>query len=496
MATTSTNFIGALGAGSGIDIKALAQNLVDAEKAPKAEIIQKRITQSETRISGYSVLAYSVGQVKAALDAMRNPSDFGSYSAASSQPAAVAARVTGTPTLATHEISVQQLALGQRSISANFAAGQVLTASANTPFDITFTIAGVTSTSPITVSTPTPEGVVTAINNAQLDVTASLVNTGAASNPLRIVLQGKSGAANGFSFNSSPAVDLGFSFANPGAGTLPNRVAQDAQLTVDGISVSRSTNQMSDVISGVTLDLLNTTAGNATVSLSRDIAPVKEKIKNLVTTYNDLQSILDSALDKDSTVEGLGGSLVGDSVARSIRTMVRQIVMPDVSSPAASDAPITNLRQLGLFIDSDNKMKFASIKNSAAPGESLLNVGDESVLDTALAQRFDDVAGYFAGANGSIGKATEMADRLAGTGAYTDSSVSPSSPIRLLTVQQRNANERISADKERLAALDDRMSNLLKRYTEQFSVMDSIVGSSKSTRTGIENSFKGMSASR
>ncbi len=61
MATTSTNFIGVLGAGSGIDIKALAQNLVDAEKAPKAEIIQKRIAQSESRISGYSTVAYAVG---------------------------------------------------------------------------------------------------------------------------------------------------------------------------------------------------------------------------------------------------------------------------------------------------------------------------------------------------------------------------------------------------------------------------------------------------
>ena len=139
---------------------------------------------------------------------------------------------------------------------------------------------------------------------------------------------------------------------------------------------------------------------------------------------------------------------------------------------------------------------FASLKDKAAIGESLLNVGDESVLDKALAQRFDDVATFFSGSNNSIGKAREMSDRLAGTGAYTDSAVSPSSPIRLLTVQQRNANERISADKDRLAALEDRMSNLLKKYTEQFSIMESIVGSSKSTRTGIENSFKGMSANR
>jgi flagellar hook-associated protein 2 len=494
MATTSTNFIGVLGAGSGIDIKALAQGLVDAEKAPKAEIIQKRITQSETRISGYSTVAYAVGQVKAALDALKNPSDFNLFTASSSQSSAVAAKVTGSATLATHEVSVQQLAQGQRSISGSLAAGQALNGNPASSFTVQLTIAG-TASAPITVSTPTPEGLVSAINTANLDVKASLVNTGSGASAWRIVLQGKTGEANSFSLTSTSAVDLGFSFAAPGSTTLPNRVAQDAKLNVNGIAVSRSTNQISDVIDGVTLDLLNTTTSAATVALSRDTAPIKDKIKTLVTNYNDLQSIIDAALDKDSAVEKLGGSLVGDSVGRSIRSMVKQIVMPDVASVQANGA-LTNLRQLGLFIDSDNKMKFASLKESAAPGESLLNVGDESVLDKALAQRFADVAAFFGGSSGSIGKAREMSDRLAGTGAYTDSSARPSSPIRLLTVQQRNANDRITADKERLAALDERMSQLLTKYTEQFAVMESIVGSSKSTRTGIENSFKGMSASR
>lgn len=495
MATTSTNFIGTLGAGSGIDIKALAQSLVDAEKAPKAEVIQKRIDKNQTRISGYSTVAYAVGQVKAALDALKNPSDFNNFSAASSQAAAVAAKVTGSASVATHEVSVQKLAQGQRSVSSGFAAGQALNGVGSASFNIDFTIAGVGQPT-ITVANPTPEGVVSAINNANLSVKASLVNTGSGATPWQIVLQGPTGAANSFSLTSTSSVNLGFAFAAPGSTTLPNRVAQNAELTVNGIALSRSTNQVTDAINGVSLDLLNTTSGTATLALSRDTSPVKDKIKAVVSAYNDLQAIIDASLDKDSAVEKLGGSLVGDSVARSIRTMVKHIVMPDVSSGAAANAPLTNLRQLGLFIDSDNKMKFASLKDKASVGESLLNVGDESVLDKALAQRFDDVAAFLSGSNNSIGKAREMSDRLAGTGAYTDSSVSPSSPIRLLTVQQRNANERISADKDRLAALEDRMSSLLKKYTEQFSIMESIVGSSKSTRTGIENSFKGMSANR
>lgn len=495
MATSSTNFIGVLGAGSGIDIKALAQGLVDAEKQPKAEAIQKRITQSETRISGYSTVAYAVGQVKAALDALKNTSDFNAFSAASSQSSAVNARVTGTAIQATHEVTVEQLAQGQRSVSGTFTAGQALNGTPGSSFTVDLSIGGATAV-PITVSTPTPEGLVTAINNANLSVTASLVNTGTGTSPWRVVLQGPSGKDNSFTLTSTSSVDLGFSFTGSAASTSPNRVAQDAELTVNGLPIIRSSNQVADVIDGVTLDLLNTTSGAATLALSRDTAPVKEKIKALVNSYNDLQVIIDAALDKDSNVEKLGGSLVGDSVARSIRTMVKQIVMPDVSSGASASDPLTNLRQLGLFIDSDNQLKFTSVKASASPGESLLAVGDESVLDAALAQRFDEVVDFFAGNGATIGKAKDMSDRLAGTGAYVDSSIRPSSPMRLLIVQQRNANERIATDKDRLAALEDRMSNLLTKYLEQFSAMEGIVGASKSTRTGIENSFKGMSAQR
>lgn len=495
MATTSTNFIGFLGAGSGIDIKALAQSLVDAEKQPKTEIINQRIAKSEARISGYSTIAYAVGQVKAALDALKNPSDFNLFSTSSSQPSAVMARVTGSANAGIQEVSVQQLAQGQRSVGAAFSAGQDLNGTPGQSFTLQFTVAG-TAAAPITVSTPTPEGVVSAINDANLSVKATLVNTGSGASPWRIVLQGPPGQANSFSLTSSSAVDLGFSFTSPGSSTLPNRVAQDAQLTVNGLAMTRSTNQVADAIDGVTLDLMGTTTGAANITLNRDTAPIKEKIKTLVASYNDLQTIIDSSLDKDSQVEKLGGSLVGDSVAQSIRSMVKQIVMPDVAQGVSADAPLTNLRQLGLFIDSDRQMKFASLKQSAAVGESLLNVGDESVLDRALEQRFNDVASFFTGGTSGIGKAKEMSDRLAGTGAYVDSSVNPSSPLRLLSVQQRNVNERIQTDKDRLAALEERMSRLLTKYTEQFAVMESIVGQSKSTRTGIENSFKGMSANR
>jgi flagellar hook-associated protein 2 len=59
-----------------------------------------------------------------------------------------------------------------------------------------------------------------------------------------------------------------------------------------------------------------------------------------------------------------------------------------------------------------------------------------------------------------------------------------------------NAQSRVRADEDRLVALEERMKGLLDRYLRQFAVMDSLVGQSKSVRTGVENSFKGMTYAR
>ncbi|MGA1695219.1 MAG: flagellar cap protein FliD N-terminal domain-containing protein, partial [Burkholderiaceae bacterium] len=48
-----TNIVNALGAGSGVDVKSLAENLVAAERAPKQKLIEDKIARSEAKISGY-----------------------------------------------------------------------------------------------------------------------------------------------------------------------------------------------------------------------------------------------------------------------------------------------------------------------------------------------------------------------------------------------------------------------------------------------------------
>jgi flagellar hook-associated protein 2 len=497
--SNATNFIMALGTGSGVDIKALAQSLVDAEQMPKQDIIQKRIDKAQARINGYNTVQYAIEQVKAALDALKDSSAFNTISAASSVPGAVSVTVNGTGAPSNREVVVNSLAQAKRVVSTLRMEATDPLSNASYPVTIEVGTGSAKTSTSFTVTDLTPSGLVKAINNANFrGVTASLIETGDSNDPLRIVVQGAPGAANTFSITAAAlaAKNTGL-LSSDATQSANNRSALDASLSVDGITVSRGSNRISDLIPGVTLDLLRETDADTqpvvNIALARDVAPVKEKIKALVSNYNDLQAILDAAENPDSSVEKLGGSLAGDPTARSVRDQVRKILLPDVTSLDNSSTATLTDRQLGLFIDQDRRMKFVNISESGSSFATTYQVGNESALDKALANRFEDVVVLFSG-SGGIGK--RMSDQLAGTGAYVDTSARPSSPMRILKVQASNAGSRIREDQDRLLALEDRMKGLLERYMEQFAVMDSLVGQSKALRTSVENSFKGMSNSR
>ena len=86
----STNFINALGAGSGVDVKALAESLVEAEREPRKERIDAKIKQTEARISGYGALKFALAELQTAFKTLNDAKDFsvitGSSTAATPTP--------------------------------------------------------------------------------------------------------------------------------------------------------------------------------------------------------------------------------------------------------------------------------------------------------------------------------------------------------------------------------------------------------------------------
>ena len=463
MASTvsSTNFLTSLGAGSGVDTKALAQSLAEAEITPRKEAINAKISKSEARISGYGYLKTALNDLKTAFAKLDDASDFSSVAATNTQSGALNITVGSAAKTGTYMLEVTRLARAQRSASNAFAAADT-PLNNNQPFALSLSVNGATG-STINVNTDTPSGVVSAINAANLGVEAQLLQTGDTTNPYTIVVTGQSGASQQFTLSATGGQ---VSFGN----TLETAV--DAQIKVNGLAVTRSSNQVSDLIEGVTLDLTATTSGAARIDLTRQTSTLKDNLKNLVTSYNDLETTLQELGNPKSAIKDGGGSLAGDSILRTIRAQVRGYITNLSSTPGST---LKAARDVGLSFDRTGKLTL-----------------DEAKLDNALQKNFDDVTKIFTA--GTSGKSIFS---TAPSGIAGDAVVRLDKILRstgLLTTQTENTNKQITAYKADLTKLDTRLSQLLDRYTKQFSTMESLVGSNNSLKTSLKGSFDGMMA--
>ena len=214
----------------------------------------------------------------------------------------------------------------------------------------------------------TPQGLVNAINTAGLDVTARLVNAGSSTSPsYKVVLSGATGADESFSLSSSPSSVLT-------ALSFTETAATDAVLTVDGVTYTRSSNTVTDVVDGLTLNLLAAST-SATVSLARDTTQVVSKIEALVAAYNEANSLFTEVTNPKSELDIYGATLVGDTTVRMVRTQLREALLGESSTPGTN---VTAAWQMGLSVDKAGVMTL-----------------DTSKLATALADNFDDVVTTF-----------------------------------------------------------------------------------------------------
>jgi flagellar hook-associated protein 2 len=457
-----------MGAGSGIDTKSLAASLVAAERAPREAAINKNIAKSEAVVSGMAAVKYALSGVKAAFDDLKDTRDYTSIQVANSASSAFTATASSLATAGNHSITVTSLAKPQRLLSDTTWSATDDTVSSS---DITLTLAasgtgtGVTGgTITVSSTSSSPAGVVTAINAANLGISAYLQYTGSA---YQIMVTGPEGADNGFTLSSSDTTNLPFASTNL-------QESCDAALTVDGVAITSSSNAVTDAIGGVTLNLLATTS-SATLGLSNDTTAVKTKIQALVSSYNDAMSIFDEVTNPKSTLETYGATLVGNSSVRALRDNLRAMMTAESTTPT-SDGSYSYLHDIGIDLNSAGKLSLST-----------------ATLDTALASNFSDVVYLMTGNQDALSTYDTTTDAgIAGEASRTLTTVLSSSGT--MTVESANATDRIAKYKEDLTKLEDRMTQLLARYTKQFSEMDSMVGQTKSTQTGLTSSFAGLMA--
>jgi len=451
---SSIDYVQALGAGAGFDTKKIVEALVNAERAPTEARINSKIAESEAKISGLGKAVSILNVVKDAANRLNDAKDFNTFTLSNSQESAFSANSTTSARAGSNNVTVNQIAQEQRSVSNAFASET--NAFNSNPITVSISVGSSNpTTTDITVTDASLQGTVSAINAANLGVTAEIIDTGDASDRYRIQLIGETGAENAFSLTSS---DSTLSFSSVQSAT-------DAQLNVNGIDFTRSSNVIDDVITGVTLSLNTETNGAANLSINQDDSQTRANIVDFVTIYNEAQRQL-----KELSNSSIGGELAGDSIFRSLTSSLRSLVLGTSSSASGN---ISNLSDMGISVSRTGELDV-----------------DDTKLDNALANNFADVVTMFsANTDNQSASSTDVAG-LAGD--ITNLIANATAADSYLESQQDTLADANSRRQEELSDLADRMERVEERYNRQFLAMQQIIDQMNSTRESMESSFENL----
>ncbi|MFL2518475.1 MAG: flagellar filament capping protein FliD [Candidatus Azotimanducaceae bacterium] len=460
----AVDYVNALGAGSSMNTKEIVTALVEAERAPKEASIQRKVDESESKISGLATALSALQTFQASAQTLNDLSDFNSFSVGNSQTTAFTATASTSASSGSHTVEVTSVARAQRSNMvadgpADFTS-TTQTLNSGTAFDLTVAIGpdGNQTSHTVSVTAATPAGIVSALNAADLGITARLTDVGTSGTSYKIQLTGESGTDKAFSI--TPSVNSLLTTATPSGQTAAN-----ADLTVDGLQFSRASNSINDIIPGVTLDLNAATSGAANMSINQDTSAAKTKITDFVTAYN----IAKGALDEISSFE-LDGAFAGDSLFRAMGSNLRSVMVNDSSTPGTA---ITRLSDLGISIN--------------RTGEFDVN---DAQLDLALAGNFTDLVTIF---SADTTNQTEVGDASRGIAGDISKLISDlTSTTGYISTQTASFNTQVEGYQVDLEELETRMERIEARYTQQFLAMQQIVDEMTRTREDLISSFENL----
>ena len=398
MATSATN----------LDINSIISQLMTVERQPITKLNVKEAGY-QAKLSAYGSVKGAVSSFQSAVQSVSSASNFQTLKATPSDTTIFSASAASTATAGTYSLEVTSLAQAQKLIATGQTSSTAAIGTGTITFDFgtiaigagsfdsvtgKYTGAGFTSngdgTTDITIdsSNNSLQGIRDAINAAQMGVTATIINDGSGT-PYRLALSSDSlGVSNSMKISVTGDVALSDLLAQdpaglPAAQHLSQTVtAQNADFEVNGVTVSKTSNTVSDVIPGVTLTLSKVTTTPATLTVARDTATVSSSIASFVKAYNDIAGTLKNLSAYDAAKQK-GAILQGDSTVRSLQSQLRSMLNTPV---VGTSGTLTTLSDVGVSFQKDGTLAVNQTK-----------------LDSVMASNFSDIASLFS----SVGKATD-----------------------------------------------------------------------------------------
>lgn len=446
--------ITALGVGSGLDLTGLLDQLRAAERQKLQPITAQR-TQEQAKISAYGRLQSALNKFQDATAKLNDPKLYqGLTTQVRGDGMTASAGATATP--GNYEVEVLNTARAGSVATTRVADSSAALAGPNASLELSF---GDGSTRTVTFDEgATLVDMRNAINaDADAGVNASIIFDGQGH---RLVLSSRESGVD--------AGVTGVSFAglaDPGAiaeDTAARQAGRDAELKINGITITSATNRVEGAIQGVTLELTADSAGKTLgVTVQRDTDSLKEAVKGFVSAYNEMKSTIGrmTAAGSDATS---AGELVGDRVVRSLESRLSRDLTDIVPG-----GDITMMSQLGISLRPNGRLEL-----------------DESKLSEAIATNQQAVADFFAGDSKEAGLAGRLGDsmkRYLGDEGLIKSSITSS-------------ETRIDSLKARFERMETSIERSIERYRKQFSQLDMMMAQMNSMSAYLSQQFDIMNA--
>ncbi|MDD2702201.1 MAG: flagellar filament capping protein FliD [Sideroxydans sp.] len=437
----------------GLDVPALVEQLMSTERRP-IDTLNAKISTSQTKISTFGAVKGLASDFQVALQTLNT--SLQGYSATPTDTSIVSATADSSATAGTYSLNITTLAQAHKLAAAGQASDTApISTSAST---VTFSVGATTADVPIPANASLQD-IRTAINAANLGVTATIINDGSGT-PYRLALSadasGTSNAINSITvqaggdaaINDLLAYNPTSNAPTPAIPMAQTLAAKDAAFQLNGIQITKSSNAVTDVIQGVTLNLSK--IGTVDVTVARDTAAVSKAASGFVDTYNALASKL-----KSLTAYGASaGALAGDGTLRMMQDQLRGIL-----NTPATGGTLSTLSEVGIGFQADGTLKLDSTK-----------------LSNAMAANFSDVTNLFSSAGG-------FATRLE---AWATGIVQPTG---LIDRHTENLNTTISSYNEQIRTLEVKMTALQKQYTKTYTDLNTMLMSMNSTSTYLAQQF-------
>jgi len=434
------------GIASGIQTTELINSLVDASSGP-LRAMQRQVGDLESKKYAVSTFKSRLQDVVSTIKDMDGTDELPEFNVTQSSDEFFSVSADSNANPGSYEIKVNTLAQAD-SWAADGVAEQNTSIITNGTYSITH--AGTATDITIDGDNDSLEGLAGAINEID-GVTAYVLNTNADSNPYRLVVSSdETGEDN--TLDLSALTDLTFSNMVTG---------RDAEIEVNGITVTSSDNSFQDSIPGVDITVNAAQESNADsiqVTVNRDADAIADKVQNFVDRYNNVVMTYNSNSKWDPE-NGIRGALMGDSTVRGI--VEKMGVM--VASEYDLGGDVTSLAQLGVATTRDGTLSF-----------------DASAFKDELGDSYQDVVNLLTDDDGPLGTVRDQLDDV-----YLDAHEGT------LKSRTDSLEETIEGLEDSIMDFEDRMTAYAGRLRDQFTSMEVVLGDLFATQSYLTQLFSG-----